>query len=157
MIVATPRDLTASVLLLAVAAVPLVTGLPSGILGAIQTSPVIVKAVWVACILGLLYKQYTLTALVLVVLGLIVRYEVFGSFVYSQQGILAQYAAENARDPRFNKTVDLDLQIGEGTMVRDPARWLDPTKPPKPLLLFPPSQSQLLDVGNSMNLRPSSP
>jgi hypothetical protein len=139
--------LTGSIILLAAAVIPLVTGLPSEVLGAIETSPLFVKAVWVGVIVFLLYKKYTLTALVLVALGLIVRYEVFGSFVYSQEGILAKYAAEQRRDPRFNKSVDLDLQIGEGTLVRDPARWLDSGRPPTKLLLFPPSEEQLKKVG----------
>jgi hypothetical protein len=148
MFVASKKDLTAALVVLAFAIVPLVTGLPSAVLDVVQNNPFFTKAVWVATIGYLLFSKYLLTSLVLVVLGLVVRYEVFGSYVYSHDGILAAYASAQAADPRFNKSVDLDLQIGEGTLQRDPARWLDKGKARDgPLLLFPPTEAQLKMIG----------
>lgn len=154
MTVTNTKDIYGAVAVLAVAVVPIVLGVPSVVLDTVETSPLFVKGVWVAVIAALLYKKYVLTALVVVVLGLTVRYEVFGSYVYSPEGILAAYKAAQERDPRFNKNVDLDLQIGEGTLTRDPARWLDRGRPSKPLLLFPPTLEQLALTSNNGHLAP---
>ena len=43
--------------------------------------------------------------------------------------------------------MSVDLQLGEGTFVRDRTRILDNGKPPKMLLLFPPSDTQLRMIG----------
>ena len=149
MFVASRKDITAALVLLAAAVVPLVTGLPYAVLDVIQANPLLTKGVWVAVIGALVFSKYYLTALVAVVLGMIIRYEVFGSYVYSHDGILAAYADAQKRDPRFNPSVDLDLQIGDGTMVRDPARWLDKGKLREgPLLLYPPTVAQLQMIGS---------
>jgi hypothetical protein len=149
MFVASRKDITAALVLLAAAVVPLVTGLPYAVLDVIQANPLLTKGVWVAVIGALVFSKYYLTALVAIVLGMIIRYEVFGSYVYSHDGILAAYADAQKRDPRFNPSVDLDLQIGDGTMVRDPARWLDKGKLREgPLLLYPPTVAQLQMIGS---------
>lgn len=149
MLIASRKDITAALVLLAVAVIPLVTGLPYAVLDTVQANPLFTKGVWVAIIGALVFSKYYLTALVAIVLGMIVRYEVFGSYVYSHDGILAAYADAQKRDPRFNKNVDLDLQIGEGTLQRDPARWLDKGKLREgPLLLYPPSAAQLTMIGS---------
>jgi len=149
MIVASQKDLTAAVGLLALSIIPLVTGLPSGVLDAIQTNPLFAKAVWVAAMGALLYAKYYLTSIMLLAVGMMVRYEIYSSYVYSHDGILAEYAAAQSRDPRFNKATNLDLQIGEGTLVRDPARWLDRGRPHGPLLLYPPTPEQLRLIGSN--------
>jgi hypothetical protein len=149
MIVANAKDLTAAISLLVLAIIPIAVGLPNTILDTIVTNPIFVKLVWVSTLLYLLYKKYVLTAIVLVAIGLIIRFEVFGSYAYSHDGILAKYLSEARSDPRFNKSVDVDLQIADGTLERDPARWLDPGRKRSPLLLFPPTPEQLSLVGNN--------
>lgn len=149
MFVATSKDLTAAVGLLAVSVVPMVVGLPIPVLEVIETNPMVFRAAWVVALLALLYKKYTLTAIVLLAVGLLVRFEVFSSFMYSEQGILAQYAALNRADPRFSASSSVDLQIADGTLVRDPARWLDPGRKHGPLLLYPPSPEQLLLISSN--------
>ena len=147
--IANLKDLTLSMGLLAVAVIPIITGMPSTVLDAAQTSPLFVKAIWVAVVMGLLYKHFTLTAIVLIALGLIIRYEVFSSYVYSHDGILAEYAAAQKRDPRFDKTSEVDLLMAENKLATDPARWLDPGRSKGPLLLFPPTPDQLKLIGNN--------
>ena len=149
MIVASAKDLTAAISLLVIAIIPIAVGLPGTILDTIETNPIFIKLVWVSTLLYLLYKKYVLTAIVLVAIGLIIRFEVFGSYAYSHDGILAKYLSEARSDPRFNKNTDVDLQIAEGTLERDPARWLDPGRKRAPLLLFPPTPEQLSLVGNN--------
>lgn len=149
MIVASAKDLTAAISLLVIAVIPIAVGLPGTILDTIETNPMFIKFVWVSVLLFLLYKKYVLTAIVLVAIGLIIRFEVFGSYAYSHDGILAKYLSEARSDPRFNKSTDVDLQIAEGTLERDPARWLDPGRKHAPLLLFPPTPEQLSLVGNN--------
>jgi hypothetical protein len=149
MIVANAKDLTAAISLLVIAIIPIAVGLPGTILDTVETNPIFVKLVWVSALLYLLYKKYILTAIVLVAIGLIIRFEVFGSYAFSHDGILAKYLAEARSDPRFNKAVDVDLQIADGTLERDPARWLDPGRKRAPLLLFPPTPEQLSLVGNN--------
>ena len=149
MFVASRKDITVALVLLAVAVVPIITGLPYAVLDVIQANPLLIKGVWVAGIGALVFSKYYLTALVLIVLGMTIRYEVFGSYAMSHDGILAAYADAQKRDPRFNKSVDLDLQIGEGTLTRDPARWLDKGKLREgPLLLYPPTDAQLEQIGS---------
>lgn len=149
MIVASSKDLTAAISLLVIAIIPIAVGMPNTILDVIETNPIFVKLVWVSVLLFLLYKKYILTAIILVAIGLIIRFEVFGSYAFSHDGILAKYLAEARSDPRFNKAVDVDLQIAEGTLEKDPARWLDPGRKRAPLLLFPPTPEQLSLVGNN--------
>jgi hypothetical protein len=149
MIVASAKDLTAAISLLVIAIIPIAVGLPGTILDTVETNPIFVKLVWVSALLYLLYKKYILTAIVLVAIGLIIRFEVFGSYAFSHDGILARYLSEARSDPRFNKSIDVDLQIADGTLERDPARWLDPGRKRAPLLLFPPSPEQLSLIGNN--------
>jgi hypothetical protein len=149
MIVANSKDLTASILILVLAIIPIATGIPQTVLDVVETNPIQIKAVCVGLLLLLLYKKYTLTAIVLVVMALVIRFEVFGSYVYSHDGIMAEYSAEQRRDPRFNKNTNVDLQIAEGTLVKDPARWLDKGRKRAPLLLFPPTLDQLQMIGNN--------
>lgn len=152
MIIASAKDLTAAMAVLVLALVPIATGLPGSVLDITLTNPIFVKLVWVAVLLFLLVKRYVLTAIILIAIGLMIRFEVFGSYAYSHDGILAQYAEEAKRDPRFNKSTDVDLQIAEGTLNRDPARWLDTGRKRGPLLLFPPTPEQLALVGNNGHL-----
>lgn len=152
MIIASAKDLTAAMAVLVLALVPIATGLPGSVLDITLTNPIFIKLVWVAVLIFLLVKRYVLTAIVLLSIGLMIRFEVFGSYAYSHDGILAQYAAEAARDPRFNESSDVDLQIANGTLERDPARWLDNGRKRGPLLLFPPTPEQLALVGNNGHL-----
>jgi hypothetical protein len=138
-----------AMVVLTVSIYPIVIGLPDSILSVLQTNPTFSKGIWIAVIGGLLYKKLYLTALVVTVVGLIVRFEITTSYMYSPEGIMAEYAALNERDPRFNKMTEVDLQIGEGTLQRDPARFLDSGKPPRLLLFYPPTDSQLKAIGNN--------
>lgn len=150
MIVANGKDLTAAMALLVIAIIPIIIGLPGTVLDVIETNPIFVKAIWVAVIIYLLSCKYVLTAVVLIAIGMMIRFEVFGSYAYSHDGILAEYAAAARRDPRFNSSVDVDLQIANGTLEKDPARWLDAGNRKKgPLLLFPPTPEQLSLIGNN--------
>lgn len=147
--IANVRDMLLAMALLGLSIVPLITGMPSTILDVTETSPLFVKGVWVLAILGLLMKHFTLTALVLISLGLIVRYEVFGSYVYSHDGIMAEYAAAQRKDPRFDTTRNMDILMAESKLTTDPARWLDPGRKKGPLLLYPPTPDQLRLIGNN--------
>jgi hypothetical protein len=148
MIVANSNDLYAAIITLCVAVLPVATGVPFDVLRTIQSYPTFVRATWVGVIVFLLWKKYTLTAIVLLALGMILRFEVFSSFVYSQEGILAQYAAAQRNDPRVDTSRQLDLLIADNALVRDPARWLDSGRKRAPLLLYPPSLDQLKMIGN---------
>ena len=149
MIVANSRDLQVSILVLILAIVPIVIGVPQTVLDIVVTNHIQVKALSVGILLTLLYNKYTLTAIILTVFALVIRFEVFGSYVYSQNGIMAEYAAAQRSDPRFNKSIDVDLQIAEGNIVHEPARWLDKGRKHAPLLLFPPTPDQLNLIGNN--------
>ena len=143
MIIAVPKDISAAVILLGLAIIPIVTGMPTAV---IEANPVFVRGAWVGAVVVLLVNGYILTAIILIALGLVIR---FGVITYSHDSILAEYAAEQRRDPRFNKSTEIDLQIANGTIVRDPARWLDRGRQRGPLLLFPPTPEQLKMIGGS--------
>ena len=120
-------------------AIPFVTGLPLEVLNFLETSPW--THVGILLLLGLMWQHLYLSAVVLLVVGLSFRFEM-ASFSVSGKGVMARFGALAKNDPRFAKS-DLDVQIGNGAFVRDPARWLDNGKPSQPLLLFPPSEMQL--------------
>jgi hypothetical protein len=69
--------------------------------------------------------------------------------VFSHDGILAEYAAAQKKDPRFDKNRNVDLLMAENKLVTDPARWLDPGRKKGPLLLYPPTPEQLSLIGNN--------
>ena len=146
---ATPRDIQASVAIIAVYAFTALIGIPKSILDAFLTQPVFARIVWLAAICGLLYTKHYLTAILVVVLGLRISFESNSSYLFSTQGTLAQYAAIQKNDPRFDPASEVDIKMANETLSYDPARWVDPGRPVVPLLLFPPTPTQLSMIGNN--------
>jgi hypothetical protein len=146
---ATPRDIHTSVAIIAVYAFTALIGIPKTILDAFLTQPVFTRIVWLAAICGLLFTKHYLSAVLVVILGLRVSFESSSSYMFSTQGTLAQYAALQKKDPRFDPTSELDLKMANETLTFDPARWVDPGRAVVPLLLFPPTPQQLSLIGNN--------
>jgi hypothetical protein len=84
-----------------------------------------------------------------VVLGLRISFESTSSYLFSTQGTLAEYAAIQKNDPRFDAASEVDIKMANETLSYDPARWVDPGRPVVPLLLFPPTPQQLSLIGNN--------
>ena len=143
MFVATAKDMRGALWVLALSVIPIVTGLPSAV---INTNPLFIRTLWAAVVLVLLYNRMFLTAIVFVTVGLIVY---FGFDELSHTAVMARYAEMARSDPRFDESVDVDLQIANDTLSRDPARWLDPGRKKGPLLLYPPPPEQLKMAGSN--------
>jgi hypothetical protein len=146
---ATPRDIQASVAIIAVYAFTALIGIPKTILDAFLTQPIFTRIVWLALICGLLFTKHYLTAVLVVVLGLRISFESTSSYLFSTQGTLAEYAAIQKNDPRFDAASEVDIKMANETLRYDPARWVDPGRPVVPLLLFPPTAEQLSMIGNN--------
>ena len=146
---ATPRDIHISVALIAVYAFTALIGIPKSILDAFLTQPVFTRIVWLVAISALLFTKKYLSAVLIVVLGLRVSFETSSSYMFSTQGTLAQYAALQKKDPRFDASTEIDIKMADETLKYDPARWADPGRSPVPLLLFPPTPQQLLLAGSN--------
>ena len=146
---ATPRDIKVSIALIAVYAFTALIGIPKSILDAVLTQPMFIRIVWLFFICGLLFTKHYLSAVLVVVLGLRISFESNTSYLFSTQGTLAQYAALQKKDPRFDVTSEVDLKMANETLTFDPARWIDPGRSPVPLLLFPPTPQQLSMIGNN--------
>ena len=145
---ASPKDITASIAVLAVYTFVAIIGTPSRVMDTLLSYPVIVRAVWLLAVIVLAYYKYYLTAVFLAVLGLRIAMDARASYVFSNSGIMAQYSKLQADDPRFAES--LDVKVAEGALVADPPRWLDPGQSPLPLLLFPPTLEQLQKVQNNI-------
>ena len=146
---ATPRDIQVSIALIAVYAFTALIGIPKSILDAVLTQPMFTRIVWLFFICGLLFTKHYLAAVLVVVLGLRISFESNTSYLFSTQGTLAKYAALQKKDPRFDPTSEVDLKMANETLTFDPARWVDPGRSPVPLLLFPPTPTQLSMIGNN--------
>ena len=138
---ASPKDITASLAVLAVYMVVALVGAPARVMDSLLAYPVVVRSVWLLAVLGLAYYKYYMTAVLLAVLGLRIAMDARSSYVFSHSGIMGAYAELQKNDPRFAGS--LDVKVAEGTLAKDPPRWLDPGQSPIPLLLFPPSVDQL--------------
>lgn len=143
MFVASAKDIQGALAVLALSVVPLVVGLPSAV---INTSPTFIRLLWAGVVLFMLYNRYFLTAVVFLAVGMMIQY---GYDEYSHTAAMARYSEVARNDPRFNESVDLDLQIANDTLSRDPARWLDPGRKKGPLLLYPPTPEQLQMAGSN--------
>lgn len=146
---ATPRDIQVSVALIAVYAFTALIGIPKTILDAVLTQPMFSRIMWLFFICALLFTKHYLSAVLVVVLGLRVSFESNSSYLFSHDGILAQYAAIQKKDPRFDPSSELDLKMANETLSFDPARWMDRGRAQVPLLLFPPTPQQLSTIGNN--------
>ena len=146
---ATTRDIQSSVAIIAVYAFTALIGIPKSVLDAFLTQPVFTRIVWLVAICGLLYTKHYLSAVLVVVLGLRISFETNSSYLFSTQGTLAEYAALQKNDPRFDASTEIDLKMANETLTYDPARWVDPGRSPVPLLLFPPTPEQLSMIGNN--------
>ena len=82
-----------------------------------------------------------MTAVIIAVLGLRVAMDARASYIFSNAGIMGQYAELQRNDPRFAGS--LDVKVADVALNMDPPQWLDPGQSPLPLLLFPPSLEQL--------------
>ena len=145
---AIPKDITVSVVLVAVFAFVAILGAPTRIMDALIAYPTIVRAGWLLAVLALAFNKYYLSAVLLAVLGLRIAMDARSSYAFSNTGIMNAYAELQKNDPRFAGS--LDVRIADGALNTDPARWLDPGHPPTPLLLFPPSIEQLEKVQSNV-------
>jgi hypothetical protein len=146
---ATQRDIYVSLALVTVYAFTALIGIPKIMLDAVLTQPMFTRIVWLFFICALLFTKHYLAAVLTVVLGLRVSFESHSSYKFSHDGILAEYAAQEKKDPRFDPASELDLKMANETLSVDPARWVDPGRSPIPLLLFPPTTQQLSLIGNN--------
>ena len=146
---ATPKDIQASVVVIALYAFTAIVGIPRVVLDVFVAQAMFGRIVWLAAIVYLLYHKLYLTAVFLVVLGIRTTFDADMSYAFSHDGILAKYAALQKNDPRFDSSSELDLKMANETLSYDPARWLDPGRSPIPLLLFPPTPEQLSMIGNN--------
>ena len=145
---ATPKDFQASVAIIAVYALFSIMGAPKSIMNSLLSQGMVVRGVWVVCILGLALSKMYMAAVLLAVLGLRISTDTRSSYVFSAESIMAQYSELQKNDPRFNGS--MDAQMAEGTLAMDPARWMDPGRSPVPLLLFPPSLDQLTMIQSNV-------
>uniref|UniRef100_A0A6C0AIF8 Uncharacterized protein n=1 Tax=viral metagenome TaxID=1070528 RepID=A0A6C0AIF8_9ZZZZ len=146
---ATPKDIQASVVVIALYAFTAIVGIPRVVLDVFVAHAMFGRIVWLSAIVYLLYHKLYLTAVFLVVLGIRITFDADMSYAFSHDGILAKYAALQKNDPRFDSSSELDLKMANETLSYDPARWLDPGRSPIPLLLFPPTPEQLSMIGNN--------
>ena len=146
---ATPKDIQASVVVIALYAFTAIMGIPRVVLDVFVAQAMFGRIVWLSAIVYLLYHKLYLTAVFLVVLGIRTTFDADMSYAFSHDGILAKYAALQKNDPRFDAATEIDLKMANETLAYDPARWLDPGRSPIPLLLFPPTPEQLSMIGNN--------
>jgi hypothetical protein len=146
---ATPRDIQASVSVIAVFGLFSIIGIPKPLLNAVLSSPIVSRIIWIGSVLFLLSYKYYLTAVLVALVGLNFSFNVRSSYVFSSEGIMEMYRAAQSDDPRFDQQNEIDLKMAEGTLMFDPARWRDPGRAPVPLLLFPPTPDQLKLIGSS--------
>lgn len=146
---ATPRDIQASVALVGVFGLFSIIGIPKVLLNTVLSSPMLSRLAWIGSVLVLSFNKYYLTAVLVALIGLNLSFNVRSSYVFSSEGIMEMYRAAQADDPRFDQRGEVDLKMAEGTLTFDPARWQDPGRAPVPLLLFPPTTDQLKMIGSS--------
>jgi hypothetical protein len=146
---ASPKDIQASVVVIALYAFTAILGIPHFILDGLVAHVMLSRIAWLSVIVYALYHKFYLTAVFLVVLGIRATFDADLSYAFSHDGILAKYAALQKNDPRFDTSSELDLKMANETLAYDPARWLDPGRSPIPLLLFPPTPEQLSMIGNN--------
>jgi len=146
---ATPRDIQVAVALIALYAFTALIGIPKTMLDAVLTQPTFTRIIWLFFICALLFTKNYLSAVLAVVLALRVSFESNSSYKFSHDGILAEYAAQQKKDPRFDADKQIDLKMANETLSFDPARWMDPGRSPVQLLLFPPTPQQLSLIGNN--------
>lgn len=99
-------------------------------------------------VIGLVLAGYPLTALLVTILAM--RF----CHLMNTQGdwtraAMARYSAAAAADPRFDAASEVDLQMANGTLSVLPPRILAPPSTKGPLLLFPPTEQQLVAISGS--------
>jgi hypothetical protein len=65
---ASPKDITASLAVLAVYMIVALVGAPATVMDSLLAYPVVVRSVWLLAVLGLAYYKYYMTAVLLAVL-----------------------------------------------------------------------------------------
>jgi hypothetical protein len=146
---ATPKDIQVSVVVIALYAVTAIMGMPRVVMDALVSHVVFSRLIWLSVIVYALYQKLYMTAVLLVVLGIRATFDADMSYAFSHDGIMAKYAALQKNDPRFDSASEIDLKMANETLSFDPARWMDPGRSPIPLLLFPPTPEQLSLIGNN--------
>lgn len=147
--IATPRDIRASLIFVAIYGFFAIIGIPKFVLDAILSHPWVVRGVWLLVMIWLLCCKYYMSATLVALVGLHLSFQVSSSYVFSSQGILEMYRKAQENDPRFDQDSELDLKMANNTLPFDPARWQDPGRKPIPLLLFPPTSEQLSLIGGT--------
>lgn len=145
---ATLRDVQASVAVIGVFGLFSIIGIPKVLLNNVLSFPIISRGAWIGSLLVLLVNKYYLTACLVALFGLNLSFNLRSSYVFSTEGIMEMYRAAQVDDPRFDSQENLDLKMADGTLTFDPARWRDPGRAPVPLLLFPPTPEQLRMIGS---------
>jgi hypothetical protein len=90
---ATPKDIQASVVVIALYAFTAIVGIPRVVLDVFVAQAMFGRIVWLSAIVYLLYHKLYLTAVFLVVLGIRTTFDADMSYAFSHDGILAKYAA----------------------------------------------------------------
>lgn len=145
---ASPKDITASLAVLAVYMIVALVGAPARVMDSLLAYPLVVRGAWLLVVVGAAYYKYYMTAVLIAVLGLRIAMDARSSYMFSNAGIMGRYAELQRNDPRFAGS--LDVKVAEGALNMDPPRWLDPGQSPLPLLLFPPSIDQLEKIQSNV-------
>lgn len=145
MIRANQTDFIVSLAILGGAVFPIVFGAPK----VVKKYKMLFRIAWILGAVSLAMKKMYLAAIIFVTAGFAVQYTDIISYIDTQKQILSEYAAAQLKDPRFDESMNLDIQTARGTLKRDPARWFDPGRKKDPILLFPPSPEQLALIGNN--------
>jgi hypothetical protein len=145
MIRANHTDFVVSLAVLGGAVFPIVFGAPN----VVKKYKMIFRIAWILMGVLLTSKKLYLSAVILITAGFAIQYTDIYNYIKTQAEIISEFQSANLRDPRFDESVDLDLQTARGTLQRDGARWFDPGRKKDPILLFPPSPEQLALIGNN--------
>ena len=145
---ATQADAYAAYLVIALLVFVEIVGYP--VLSWVAASPLhwVVRAALLVGVAGLVFGGYPLTALLITVLAMRFCHLMNAPGDWTAAA-MARYSAAAAADPRFDASSEVDLQMANGTLTTFPPRILAPPTTKGPLLLFPPTQQQLVAISGS--------
>lgn len=146
---ATEADAYAAYVVIAVLVFLEVVGYP--VLTTVAASPMhwVLRLAMAAVVIGLVVVGYPLTALLVTILAMRFCHLMNNRGDWTRMA-MAKYAAAAAADPRFDASSEVDLQMANGTLTVFPPRILAPPSTKGPLLLFPPTEQQLVAISGSM-------
>lgn len=145
---ATEADAYAAYVVIAVLVFLEIVGYP--VLTMVAASPMhwVLRLAMAVFVIGLVLAGYPLTALLVTILAM--RFcHLMNNPTDWTRAAMARYAAAAAADPRFDASSEVDLQMANGTLPVHPPRILAPPSTKGPLLLFPPTEQQLVAISGS--------